>query len=97
MADLIPNEGSFFTPQVDEERQRRLDKERSEVKAILPMLKKTIEWFELQAQECEKITAIDLEHPTLSAQEQIHGMQVCAEVFRKKKGEFQSYLNTYEK
>lgn len=97
MSDLIPNQGDFYVMPKDEERERALDKERAEVAQILPMLEDTIEWFETQAQEFEKLTAIDLTHPKLSAESQIHGLKFGADALRKKKGEFQSYMNTYKK
>ena len=96
MPDLVPNDGSFYIPPVDEKAAIKANKERSEVLAILPFLQKTIDWFDLQAKEFDKVTNIDLKHPTLTGEQQIQAYQLAAKLMQTKKGELQSYINTYD-
>ena len=96
MADLVPNDGSFFIAPLDEKAIQKANKERAEVLAIMPFLQKTIDWFDVQAKEFDKVTNIDLEHPNLSGDQQIMAYQLAAKLLMTKKGELQSYLNTYD-
>jgi len=96
MGDLVPNEGSFFIPPIDEKATIKANKERAEVLAIMPFLQKTIDWFDLQAQEFDKVSNIDLKHPTLTGEQQIQAYQLAAKLLQTKKGELQSYINTYD-
>ena len=96
MGDLVPNEGSFFIAPVDEKATIKANKERAEVLAIMPFLQKTIDCFDLQAQEFDKVSNIDLKHPTLTGEQQIQAYQLAAKLLQTKKGELQSYINTYD-
>ena len=96
MSDLLMNEGSFYAPQIDEADQQEANKERAETLEAMPILEDIISWFDLQAKELNTVTSIDLKHPKLTVEEQIHGHQVAIDLLNKKKGEFKSLIEAYK-
>lgn len=96
MGDLVPNEGSFYLSPQDEASVNKANKERAEVLEVLPFLQKTVDWFDLQAAEFEKVTNLQL-NGDISIEAQLQAYQMVVGLLNVKKGELQSYINTYEK
>lgn len=96
MADLVPNEGNFYVAPIDADDNQKANQERAESLEALPLLQDIIDWFDAQAEELNRNTAINLKHPTLSAVEQIHAHQLAIDLLKKKKGELKSIFDTYK-
>ena len=95
MSDLVPNEGSFYLPPEDEAATIKANKERAEVSEILPFLQKTIDWFDLQAAEFDKVSNLQVKGD-LPIEAQLQAYQMVIGLLNTKKGELQSYMNTYD-
>lgn len=94
--DLVPNEGNFYLPPVDEEQEAALKKERAEANQVIPFLDDVIAWFDKQADEYEKVTAIDLKSG-IDPVVQMKAHQEVVKVLRMKKGELTTYLDAYKR
>lgn len=95
MIDLIPNEGSFYVPEVDEEDHLKASKERSEALEALPLLEDIIQWFDKQADETDRMSNINHESK-MPIQSQVLAYQLLADLLLKKKGELQSIFEAYK-
>lgn len=94
--DLLPNEGSFFIPEIPEERTAAENEELRVIGESIPVLKDLTTWFEKQAKEAEKLTNIDLES-TVPVEAQIKAYQLLSKLLKAKKGELESLSVTFER
>lgn len=93
MADLLLNEGhlmeSTLAPQKIAENQ-----ERAEFQEALPYIEHLIDWFDKQADECDRISTLDSESK-VAIEVQVEARKLLATLLRSKKGEIQAFLSTY--
>lgn len=94
MSDLLPNDSTFFLTNKAEE--VLINREKGNTLESYPVIEDTLQWFEIQAQEAEKLTNIDLESK-VSAEAQIIAFQELASLLRAKKGDLEVLVSTYVK
>lgn len=95
MADLVPNEGMFFDPQLEEQRIAE-NVERAEVLEVLPFLQDVIDWFDREATQARDIANLELEsNIPLSAQ--VLAWQTVQAKLSSKKLELEAYLEHYKR
>ena len=94
MSDLLPNDSTFFlTAKADD---ILLNREKGNTLESYPVIEDTLQWFEVQAQEAEKLTNIDLES-ALSVETQVFAFQQLADLLRAKKGDLELLVSAYVK
>lgn len=95
--DLYVRDGSsFWQPEVPEENKEAEQKDKSKVQDSKPFIKQTIQWFDQQADECDRISALD-KSSKYTLDEQVHAYQLLAELLQRKKGEYQSFMAEIER
>lgn len=94
MSDLLPNDSTFFL--ADKANDIIIGREKGNTLESYPVIEDTLQWFEIQAQEAEKLTNIDLES-NLSAEAQILAFQELASLLRAKKGDLEILVSAYVK
>lgn len=97
MSDLVPNQGDAFSAalKVREERKIETSKEKADTLAALKFIDKTLEWFDLQADEYDKINNLDVESK-VPLESQIIANREVSKVLRLKRGELRTYLSAYD-
>lgn len=93
MADLLMNEGHL--KDVTKKQKIEENKEKAEFLEAIPYIEHLVNWFDEQASECEKTTALDLEADEQRWKTDLLANHRLAELLRSKKGEFKAFLNTY--
>lgn len=96
MSDLLPNDGSFYVSPVDQDDKLQSDQERAETMQVLPFLQELIDWFDKQADECDRVSVLNLESK-VPVDSQIQAYKLLAELLQTKKGELDTYMTSYTK
>lgn len=94
MGDLLPNDSTFFL--TDKADGILINREKGNTLESYPVIEDTLQWFEIQAQEAEKLTNIDLESK-IPPEAQILAFQELASLLRAKKGDLEVLVSTYVK
>ncbi len=96
MSDLLMNEGSFYQPSVPEERQEAEQVEKSFLREALPVMEELLEWFDKQANECDRLSVLDMESK-VPVESQIIAYRELANLLRAKKGELSALQFSYKR
>lgn len=73
--DLMPNEGSAFYPEVDEDLQQEENREKAMIQAAEPLMDDLLLWFQNQIDETDSVSKIDLTSK-VSVEAQIQAQQI---------------------
>lgn len=95
MSDLIPNEGRFFDP-VLEEQIIAENKERAEALEVMPFLQNVIDWFDAEAKEARSVTNLQLESK-VPLDAQVLAWQLLEAKLSAKKLELEAYIEQYKR
>jgi hypothetical protein len=96
MSDLLMNEGSFYQPEVPEERQETEQAEKSFLREALPVMEELLEWFDKQSDECDRLSVLDMESK-VPVESQIIAYRELANLLRAKKGELSALQFSYRR
>ena len=96
MSDLLPNEGTFYQPEVPQERQEKEQSEKAFIREALPVMEELLSWFDKQADECDRLSVLDLESKT-PVESQIIAYRELANLLRTKKGELSALEFSYKR
>lgn len=96
MSDLLPNEGTFYQPQVPEERKEAETAEKAFIREALPVMEELLEWFDKQADECDRLSILDAES-NIPLESQIIAYRELANLLRAKKGELSALEFSYKR
>ncbi len=96
MADLLPNEGTFYQPEIPEERQEVEQAEKSFLREALPVMDELLSWFDKQADECDRLSILDMESK-VPVESQIIAYRELAKLLRAKKGELSALQFSYKR
>lgn len=94
MSDLLPNDSTYFLS--DKANDVLIGREKGNTLESYPVIEDTLQWFEEQAREAEKLTNVDLESK-IPAEAQILAFQELASLLRAKKGDLEILVSAYVK
>lgn len=91
MADLLPNDSTYFITEKPAKEQILISREKGETLESYPLIEKVIEWLEVQATEAEKLTNLNLESK-VPVEAQIISLSETAKLLRAKKGDLEALV-----
>lgn len=91
MSDLLPNDAP-----ITQEQEAKEQAERGKIKEAYPLLEEVIKWFEVQAQQTEKIENINPDS-NIPVEAQVIAMRELAALLRNKGNDLSILVETYIK